>query len=99
MAQTVAGAPALLHKESGQSGPFRPHERPSQRTTYGAVDLGTNNEIHALDMQTRKRYRKVRPLESIAVGASPFTYTNTNTYNVAVAVSGGTGNVLTSNAT
>ena len=43
MAQTVAGAPALLHEDSGQSRPFRPHERRAQRTTYGAIDLGTNN--------------------------------------------------------
>ncbi|HZB70441.1 MAG TPA: Ppx/GppA phosphatase family protein [Sphingomicrobium sp.] len=45
MAQTVAGAPALLQEESGQSGPLpsRPHDRRQQRYTYGAVDLGTNN--------------------------------------------------------
>src|SRR5687768_14684038 len=44
MAQTVAGAPALLHQDSAQGGPFKPHERRhSNRTTYGAVDLGTNN--------------------------------------------------------
>jgi len=45
MAQRVAGAPALLHGECGQSGPvaFKPHERRAQRYTYGAVDLGTNN--------------------------------------------------------
>ena len=45
MAQTAAGAPALLHEESGQSGPlpFKPHDRRQQRYTYGAVDLGTNN--------------------------------------------------------
>ena len=45
MAQTVAGAPALLHEDSGQSGPLpsRPHDRRQHRYTYGAVDLGTNN--------------------------------------------------------
>ena len=46
MAQRVAGAPALLHEESGKSGPlpFRPQERRhGHRYTYGAVDLGTNN--------------------------------------------------------
>ena len=45
MAQTAAGAPALLHEGSGQSGPlpFKPHDRRQQRYTYGAVDLGTNN--------------------------------------------------------
>ena len=45
MAQSVAGAPALLHEASSQSGPvvFRPQERRQQRSTYGAVDLGTNN--------------------------------------------------------
>ena len=45
MAQTVAGAPALLHEDSGQSGPLpsRPQDRRQQRYTYGAVDLGTNN--------------------------------------------------------
>jgi exopolyphosphatase/guanosine-5'-triphosphate,3'-diphosphate pyrophosphatase len=45
MAQTAAGAPALLHEESGQSGPLpsKPHDRRQQRYTYGAVDLGTNN--------------------------------------------------------
>ena len=44
MAQTVAGAPALLHGENAQSRPTPPREpRPGHRYTYGAVDLGTNN--------------------------------------------------------
>jgi exopolyphosphatase/guanosine-5'-triphosphate,3'-diphosphate pyrophosphatase len=44
MAQRVADAPALLHGESGESGPTQPRERRNaHRNTYGAVDLGTNN--------------------------------------------------------
>src|SRR4028118_2119927 len=44
MAQTVAGAPALLHEASAQGGPSTPQERRhGQRHTYGAIDLGTNN--------------------------------------------------------
>ncbi|HEU4704943.1 MAG TPA: Ppx/GppA phosphatase family protein [Sphingomicrobium sp.] len=45
MAQTVAGTPALLHEESGQSRPlaFKPRGTRQQRYSYGAVDLGTNN--------------------------------------------------------
>src|SRR6476659_9544361 len=46
MAQRVAGAPALLHEGSAQSGPLpsRPQERRhGHRSSYGAVDLGTNN--------------------------------------------------------
>jgi exopolyphosphatase/guanosine-5'-triphosphate,3'-diphosphate pyrophosphatase len=46
MAQRVAGAPALLHEEGAQSGPLpaKPHERRhAHRSSYGAVDLGTNN--------------------------------------------------------
>ncbi len=44
MAQTAAGAPALLHEASAQGGPQMPQEkRPAQRHTYGAIDLGTNN--------------------------------------------------------
>jgi exopolyphosphatase / guanosine-5'-triphosphate,3'-diphosphate pyrophosphatase len=44
MAQTVAGAPALLHEASAQGRPTSPQERRhGQRHTYGAIDLGTNN--------------------------------------------------------
>jgi exopolyphosphatase/guanosine-5'-triphosphate,3'-diphosphate pyrophosphatase len=44
MAQTVAGAPALLHEAGAQGGPSLPQERRhGQRHTYGAIDLGTNN--------------------------------------------------------
>ncbi len=44
MAQTVAGAPALLHEAGAQGGPSTPQERRhGQRHTYGAIDLGTNN--------------------------------------------------------
>ena len=44
MAQTVAGAPALLHEADAQGGPSLPQERRhGQRHTYGAIDLGTNN--------------------------------------------------------
>ena len=46
MAQRVAGAPALLHEGSAQSGPLPspPQERRhGHRSSYGAVDLGTNN--------------------------------------------------------
>jgi len=44
MAQTAAGAPALLHEAGAQGGPSTPQERRhAQRHTYGAIDLGTNN--------------------------------------------------------
>ena len=46
MAQRVASAPALQQGYSAQSGPSDqglPHKRESQRHTYGAIDLGTNN--------------------------------------------------------
>ena len=46
MAQGVASAPALEHRETGQGGPSaskQPDRRPAQRHTYGAIDLGTNN--------------------------------------------------------
>ena len=44
MAQTVAGAPALLHEADAQGGLQAPQERRNgQRHTYGAIDLGTNN--------------------------------------------------------
>jgi exopolyphosphatase/guanosine-5'-triphosphate,3'-diphosphate pyrophosphatase len=45
MAQTAAGAPALLHEAGAQGGPpMLPQERRyGQRHTYGAIDLGTNN--------------------------------------------------------
>jgi exopolyphosphatase/guanosine-5'-triphosphate,3'-diphosphate pyrophosphatase len=45
MAQSVAGAPALLHEASAQGGPSTPPQerRHGQRHTYGAIDLGTNN--------------------------------------------------------
>jgi exopolyphosphatase/guanosine-5'-triphosphate,3'-diphosphate pyrophosphatase len=45
MAQHVASAPAphLAYAErSGPSEPRQPARRPSQRHTYGAIDLGTN---------------------------------------------------------
>ena len=44
MAQSVAGAPALLHEAPAQGGLSTPHDkRNGQRHTYGAIDLGTNN--------------------------------------------------------
>jgi len=46
MAQTVASAPALLHKGAEQSRPSEQRPSPrreSHRHTYGAIDLGTNN--------------------------------------------------------
>ena len=46
MAQTVAGAPALLQgapEQDRPASPSPPERRPRHRHTYGAVDLGTNN--------------------------------------------------------
>ena len=45
MAQSAASAPALSHAASSSGRPIapRPPERPTNRHTYGAVDLGTNN--------------------------------------------------------
>ena len=46
MAQRVAGAPALLHEDGGQSGRLASGpqgQRYAHRHSYGAVDLGTNN--------------------------------------------------------
>ncbi|HEX6605192.1 MAG TPA: Ppx/GppA phosphatase family protein [Sphingomicrobium sp.] len=46
MAQGVASAPALLQGHREQGGPSKPGPRPrreSNRHTYGAIDLGTNN--------------------------------------------------------
>src|SRR5687768_14025087 len=45
MAQRVAGASALRHEESTQSGAvvFKPQERRAQRYIYGAADLCTSN--------------------------------------------------------
>jgi exopolyphosphatase/guanosine-5'-triphosphate,3'-diphosphate pyrophosphatase len=46
MAQQVASAPALLHRDADKGGPSEPRpplRRDTHRHTYGAIDLGTNN--------------------------------------------------------
>src|SRR4051812_15476887 len=46
MAQHVASAPALLHRDADQGRPSEsrpPLRRDTHRHTYGAIDLGTNN--------------------------------------------------------
>jgi exopolyphosphatase/guanosine-5'-triphosphate,3'-diphosphate pyrophosphatase len=46
MAQGVASAPVLQHREGTQDGPTNqpfPQRREANRHTYGAIDLGTNN--------------------------------------------------------
>src|SRR3954464_3183380 len=46
MAQSVANAPALQQIHADQGGPSEPRSSPRRETnrhTYGAIDLGTNN--------------------------------------------------------